>query len=204
MSDSRQKILARLRAGKVDDAQLPDLDALANDSIRYQDLSAAFAEQVAAVGGSCQQVADHQQAAQIIRQLPVVQESGGLEQVNVCSLAPELQLGGLSLDEVDDPHDVENVFLTVVGGEFGVAENGAVWITDAELRQRSVLFLTQHLVILLPAAELVHNMHQAYQRLSWGRREFGVFISGPSKTADIEQSLVIGAHGPRSLTVLLV
>jgi L-lactate dehydrogenase complex protein LldG len=47
-------------------------------------------------------------------------------------------------------------------------------------------------------------MHQAYERLQGREYNFGVFIAGPSKTADIEQSLVLGAHGARTMTVFLV
>jgi L-lactate dehydrogenase complex protein LldG len=57
---------------------------------------------------------------------------------------------------------------------------------------------------VIPAAEILDNMHQAYERLAFDKPGFGAFISGPSKTADIEQSLVIGAHGPRSLTVFCI
>jgi L-lactate dehydrogenase complex protein LldG len=45
-------------------------------------------------------------------------------------------------------------------------------------------------------------MHAAYEELGKVKSSFGLFLSGPSKTADIEQSLVIGAHGARSLTVV--
>jgi L-lactate dehydrogenase complex protein LldG len=60
------------------------------------------------------------------------------------------------------------------------------------------------LVIVLAASQIVHNMHQAYERIEFTEPRFCVFVSGPSKTADIEQSLVIGAHGARSLTVFLI
>jgi L-lactate dehydrogenase complex protein LldG len=60
------------------------------------------------------------------------------------------------------------------------------------------------MALVVPAAAVVHNMHEAYGRIEVGRHRFAGFISGPSKTADIEQSLVIGAHGARSLTVYLV
>ncbi len=89
-------------------------------------------------------------------------------------------------------------------GEFGVAENGAIWVTDADVKHRAIYFIVQHLALILPTDQIVHNMHQAYERATVGSSSLGVFISGPSKTADIEQSLVIGAHGPRSLTVFCV
>jgi L-lactate dehydrogenase complex protein LldG len=59
-------------------------------------------------------------------------------------------------------------------------------------------------VLIVPADQIVHNMHQAYDRLQFNEPSYRLFISGPSKTADIEQSLVIGAQGPRSLVVFLV
>ena len=46
-------------------------------------------------------------------------------------------------------------------------------------------------------------MHAAYQQLNGQNFDYGLFLSGPSKTADIEQSLVIGAQGAMSLTVIL-
>ena len=100
------------------------------------------------------------------------------------------------MEQVADPHELEDVDVAIVRGDFAVAENGAVWLTDAELKHRAILFITQHLVLVVPRDQIVDNMHQAYERLRFDGRGYGLFLSGPSKTADIEQSLVIGAHGP--------
>ena len=62
-------------------------------------------------------------------------------------------------------------------------------------------FICQHLVINVK--KTVPHMHAAYEELGKVNSGFGLFLSGPSKTADIEQSLVIGAHGARSLTVVI-
>ena len=99
---------------------------------------------------------------------------------------------------------LKDVDLSCVAGQLGVAENGAVWVTGpSEPLHRAILFLTQHLVLVLPKAALRNNMHEAYAEIGVPQPGFGVFISGPSKTADIEQSLVIGAHGARSLHVIM-
>ncbi|MNW08326.1 Lactate utilization protein C [compost metagenome] len=47
-------------------------------------------------------------------------------------------------------------------------------------------------------------MHEAYQKIADSVYGFGTFIAGPSKTADIEQSLVLGAHGPKNMTVFIL
>jgi len=94
--------------------------------------------------------------------------------------------------------------LALLPGAFGVAENGAVWVTEEAVERRAIAFLAAHLVLVVPRKEIVHNMHEACARLGFDQCGYGTFIAGPSKTADIEQTLVIGAHGPRSLTVLIV
>lgn len=102
------------------------------------------------------------------------------------------------------PHawkDVEGVLLE---GQFGVAENGAIWVSENAMPDRVIPFICQHLYLVISASSLVDTMHQAYPKVAQDSYGYGVFISGPSKTADIEQSLVIGAHGPLSLTVLLL
>ncbi len=91
-----------------------------------------------------------------------------------------------------------------IQGQFLVAENGAIWVELPEDMARSDIFLAEHLIIEVNKNDIVHNMHEAYERLGSRKFGYGTFISGPSKTADIEQSLVIGAQGPRSCTVILL
>ncbi len=88
-------------------------------------------------------------------------------------------------------------------GVLGVAENGAVWLPLSRLRDRAEAFLADHVVIVLDREAIVADMHDAYARIDPRAEVFGTFMAGPSKTADVEQSLVIGAHGPRRVTVVL-
>ena len=101
-------------------------------------------------------------------------------------------------------HDAAGIEVAVLEGRLGVAENGAIWLQESDCFSRALPFITQHLVLVLEKSKIVDTMHTAYAQIDTTREGFGVFIAGPSKTADIEQSLVIGAHGAKSLLVLLI
>lgn len=194
---SRETILARLRTQTLPVQDLPDL---AGPWIEYADLAEQFSKTLAGIGGSCHFVDSLAAAREHLAQMPVFQTAK-----EIVSLVPELAAGNVDDQACDDPHQLETLDFAIVRGEFGVAENGAIWLWDSALRNRVLLFITQHLVLVIPAGQIVPTMHAAYERLSFdGTPRFGAFIAGPSKTADIEQSLVIGAHGPRSLTVYCV
>ena len=106
-------------------------------------------------------------------------------------------------NDINSPHDYAHLTEAIYQGGVAVAENGAIFIDFTNEAHRSPFVLAQHLYIIINPNNIVDNMHQAYQKIN-GQCNYGVFVSGPSKTADIEQSLVIGAHGARTLKVIMV
>lgn len=190
--NTRDALLARLAAQRLDPVPLP---ALAGDWQRYPDPRERFRAAVAEAAGAVISVHIGSSLAEVVGKLPVMQGTVS------CSLSPLLPG---SREAASEPHAFRDVDVVIVPAQFGVAENGAVWIDGGAAPVRGALFLAQHLVVLLPQGELVDNMHQAYERIgaALGQHAFGCFMSGPSKTADIEQALVVGAHGARSLTIV--
>lgn len=121
----------------------------------------------------------------------------------VCSATPEVA-GNRPLDRVRAPAELDDVDVGIVRAVFGVAETGSVWLTDTEFKVNALGFLPQHLVVLLDPARIVGNMHHAYRERAQFDSRYGVFMTGPSATADIEGVLIHGAQGIRSLTVVPV
>jgi len=157
-----------------------------------------FATVLAGVGGNIAYVSGHEEIVRIIKA-----QYGS----DVRIVSPIKELAELSRENLKDIaliHDLHDVEVAIVNAHFGVAENGAVWVTEKEMQHRVLPFVTQHLAVIIDADAIVPTMHHAYGLISTTTYGFGTFIAGPSKTADIEQSLVIGAHGPRSMTVFAI
>jgi L-lactate dehydrogenase complex protein LldG len=121
----------------------------------------------------------------------------------ICSATPEVE-GNRPIGGVRKPADLADVDVGVVRAVYGVAETGSVWLTEAEFRMNSLGFLAQHLVVLLDPARIVGNLHHAYRERAHFDARYGVFMTGPSATADIEGVLIHGAQGIRTLTVVPV
>lgn len=191
---SRDQILRTIRQNLPQAVPLPDHSG---NWIQYEDPLAQFQQVLESVGGEPISVGS-------VREIPEHLGDLAAEGKVVVSCVPGLFEERFDLSQISDPHELQGVDLAILPGELMVAENGAIWVTDKDVPQRVLFFLSQHLVLVVSKSAIVSNMHDAYERLRPADRNFGTFISGPSKTADIEQSLVKGAHGARTLKVFLV
>ena len=121
----------------------------------------------------------------------------------ICSAVPEIA-GTRRVEQVRDAHELADVDVGIVRAQFGVAESGAVWLTQEDLVVDALGFLSQHLIVLLDPKQIVPDMHAAYRRVRLHETAFGCFMMGPSATADVEATLVHGAQGARSLNLFFL
>lgn len=183
---------------------MPDLSDI--QATTYPDPLMQFMNMTKSVGGNAIEVEKGRDINELIRELyPDAKE--------IASNLPEITIATRNPDEVGRARDLNGTDVGVIRGMFGVAENACVWIPQ-QMKEKAVCFISENLIILLPKSQIVNNMHEAYRRLSerdpksgldlFDQYGYGTFISGPSKTADIAQVLVMGAQAARSATVLLL
>jgi L-lactate dehydrogenase complex protein LldG len=190
---SREAILAAVRAHQAEAAPLPAIPAFGAGA--HTELVARFKTVLEQVGGAWVERRAGSDLAAIIR-------SHYPDTARIVSTVDEPPDSTFVVTEETAPGDLVEVHLAIVRGRLGVAENAAVWVDDEHLPHRALPFVAEHLVLLLAPNDLMPDMHAAYAALAGRPFGYGAFISGPSKTADIEQSLVIGAQGPRSLLLV--
>ena len=191
---SKEDILKKYRANIREQFDMPDLSDI--QAITYPDPLLQFMNMTKSVGGNAIEVEKGRDVNDLIRELyPDAKE--------IASNLPEITIATRNPDEVGRARDLNGTDVGVVRGSFGVAENACVWIPQ-QMVEKAVCFISENLVILLKKSEIVNNMHEAYKRIEFNDYGYGTFISGPSKTADIAQVLVMGAQAARSATVLLV
>lgn len=200
---ARDDILGAIRAHK------PAMNAPAPTVPNYDDsypqdangLAALFADRLATMGGTWHALIDGQNVNDALQEALADKLGKPFADAVIASDVPEIP-GNRALDENDAPASLHDVDIAVLRARFGIAETGSVCFTEAELTVNAVAYLAQHLVVLLDPAEIVTNMHRAYQRDDFATASYTVFHTGPSATADIEGVLVRGAQGVRSLTVI--
>ena len=190
---SRTRILSALRTNKPGEVVLPAVSSLERPSV--PDLAGSFRDILESIGGTLVPIHSTEEVSGTIARL--------FPEAKHTASTLQSYKGTVDMESIEDPKSLEMLDVFVCEALLGVAENGAVWVPENRIGHRVAPFITQHLVVLLNKQTLVADMHAAYDEVEVSESGFGVFIAGPSKTADIEQSLVLGAHGPRSMTVLL-
>jgi L-lactate dehydrogenase complex protein LldG len=194
---SREQILAAVAKNQPPLVALPDIAPF--QQIDNAEALSQYEAVLTAIGGQMYRVNSMDEIKAIIKG-----KYDSLEK-RVLSLVPELEDIATAAYEINPAaHHLADVELAIIHAHFAVAENGAVWVTEELLGHRAVPFICQHLAAVVNVSNIVATMHKAYTRIGSAQYSWGAFIAGPSKTADIEQSLVLGAHGPRSMTVFVL
>ena len=193
---NKEDLFKKLRANTREQYDMPDMHI---DGIQYPDTFKQFVKMTEKVGGNVVEVkreeADDLDAV-IKKQYP--------EAKTFASNLPYIHIAQKNPDTVAEAKELDGTDVGIVEGKIGVAENGCVWIPQT-MKEKAVCFISEYLVIVLDKNNIVNNMHEAYKRIEFDPEyQFGTFISGPSKTADIEQALVMGAQSARGVTVIIV
>ena len=193
---NKEDILKRYRANVREKFDMPDLSDI--KAITYANPLVQFIKMTESVGGHVIEVKEEQDINQLVKEMyPDAKE--------FASNLPEITIATRNPDTVGRARDLNGTDVGIIRGKFGVAENACVWVPQT-MKEKAICFISENLVILLPKSQIVNNMHEAYKRIEFDKTYdgYGTFISGPSKTADIAQVLVMGAQAARSATILLL
>lgn len=195
---SKEEILSRLRANVRETYDMPYLSF---PKLEFPDPVAEFIKQTTTTAG-----------ARLIEIKPTDDINEKIHEAYPNAKVISSNVPGVKADrnpdEVEKAQDLDGTDVGVIEGGVACAENACVWV-PMNMKQKAICFISESIILIVSRKNIVSNMHETYKFLenmgydNTSKYGFGTFMSGPSKTADIEQTLVYGAQAATSLTVFL-
>jgi L-lactate dehydrogenase complex protein LldG len=173
-----------------------------------KNLTKTFCTAAEAVGAEVASVADVEAVVDYVKQLAagmviVPQFASGTR----LGLSDALKTGGVALVQSDLRQGAAKAFVGVTGANFAFAATGTVVLESTAEDIRLATTLPEHHVVLLDPSKIFADDLAAIPYLRTfhqnSPRNYLAYITGPSRTADIERVLTIGVHGPKRLHILL-
>ncbi len=189
----KEELFEKLRRNTREQYDMPEINI---KGITYDDPVKQFIQMTETSGGKVKCISAQDDVNKVIKELYP-------ESKVFASHLPQITIAQKNPDTVAEANELNGTDVGILQGEIGVAENACVWIPQT-MKEKAVCFISEELVILLDSKNIVNNMHEGYKRIKVPELGYGCWISGPSKTADIEQALVMGAQAARGVTVLLI
>ena len=221
--DSREQILATIRkavgtSARRDRASAPEIISRNSVEETSVELSGRFRSEITRIGGRFHHATNAESACAYIEQ---VADAEGARTI-ICSnarIADEFgianRLAAKGIAFITDPSEsdiVENAAgaeIGVTGVDYALAETGSLVLLARPGQPRSVSLLPPVHIALIRPEQIIRGFDELFELLRADFEATGVksavtFITGPSRTADIELTLVVGVHGPQQLHAVLV
>ncbi|MBN2667646.1 MAG: LUD domain-containing protein [Bacteroidales bacterium] len=201
MSDSKSKILDRIKKAKSNTKLWEGVDKPSTENFfQSSDLSmiGLFKSKLDELTANLLVVNSSTELHQALRSI-FDSQSVSCFDVNLQSILNEADLNYV------DSFDKKYTGFAFISCEYAVARLGSIITSSALASGRQLNVIPEHQVILVEKKQLIYNIEDAFEDLPNRYENLPSFISiatGPSRTADIEKTLILGAHGPKRMTVI--
>ncbi|HLG02881.1 MAG TPA: lactate utilization protein [Bacteroidia bacterium] len=205
---SREQILKKVRAALIHKSRLenPSIDF---ESSIYPEpaeaLELVFAQQFSEVGGQfifCENEED------FCYNVHALTTDGSFGQIWCGEKELQELLNRAKVSFISSPQEVEKADTSITACEFLVARTGSILVSSMQgSGRRAPVFPHQHIVVA-KTSQLIYDMKEALKAIKAkypaGFPSMVTMITGPSRTADIEKTLILGAHGPKEIYVFMI
>jgi len=225
MITSREKILNEVRKATAIPSQLPtspdnidqriakslaSITPKGNEALREQ-----FKKELELVSGEFHLVRDQEEAAALVS---IITSQSGYKKLAVSGeelcqdIARRVNEKNLDIQliyatKIEHPkrkHELASIPASLVEASFAIADTGSLVFLYDESRTSLPHFLSDCIFVVIKQQQIIANQFDLFNKLSVEKAKNMVFVTGPSRTADIEKVLTLGAHGPRRLIVMML